>query len=248
MSGSVIKAGEARMLTRGMYSLDLRDIARDAAAALADAHARGERIVEEAMARAEAQREAVLAEAKQVGYAEGHAEGFAAGRQAALDEVTATFQRDKEALTASLETALSAFGEQKEMFYTVARCDVVTLAIAIARRIIKALPESDAAAVSAAEGACGEALELITKASDVRIRLNPADKAALAALASETNKACEDARHVAIVADENVVRGGAVVETAECEIDGTVATRVERIADELVADWRRRMEKLSLES
>lgn len=248
MSGSVIKAGDARMLTRGMYSLDLRDIARDAAAALADANAEGSQIVESARGAAMAARDAVFGEAKQAGFAEGHAEGFLAGKREALDQAIVAFEKDKSALATALTTALRDFDEQKDMFYTAARCDVVTLAVAIAKRIVTSLPESDAVAIDSAERACAEALEIITRASDVRIRVNPADRAALAELAAKTSEAFGGARHVQFVDDKSVARGGAIVETAECEIDGTITARLERIADELVADWRRRMEKLNLES
>jgi flagellar biosynthesis/type III secretory pathway protein FliH len=55
-------------------------------------------------------------------------------------------------------------------------------------------------------------------------------------------------RHVRVVDDSAVAPGGAIVETAETTVDATVAARVEKIADELLAGWRVRQKKLGLET
>jgi len=51
---------------------------------------------------------------------------------------------------------------------------------------------------------------------------------------------------VRLVEDATVARGGAVVSTADCEVDATAQSRIERIADELLATWRERAAALGI--
>ena len=41
-------------------------------------------------------------------------------------------------------------------------------------------------------------------------------------------------------ADSTMERGGVRIATADCEVDGGLAGRLERIADELLSGWRKR--------
>ena len=52
--------------------------------------------------------------------------------------------------------------------------------------------------------------------------------------------------HVRFIADEAVAPGGAVVRSADCEVNAEVSDRVERIGDELTAGWRVRQRELGL--
>ena len=131
--------------------------------------------------------------------------------------------------------------------YLAARRDVVVLAMAIAQRIVSRLAGlADAAPEMAAE-ACRQALELVGEATEAVIRVHPDDRRALEQIAEGLSRAVQSSRHLRLVEDPSVGRGGVVVETADCAVDAQAASRVERIADELVTDWRQRMKALAIE-
>ena len=244
MSGVVIKAGDTRVGSRGLYSLDLRDIAGQADAMLSEARSEGARIVAETRQRVEAERETVRRAAYREGYEQGLARGAEAGRAAALEEARQRLGREQASLVSALQSLAEAFRAQREKLYLAARRDVVVLAIAIARRIAGNL---DGMAGEAAAEACREALELIGGATEAVVRAHPDDRQALETLAQSLSKAMQSPGHLRLVEDASVGRGGVVVETGDCTVDARAAARVERIANELVADWRERTKALALE-
>jgi flagellar assembly protein FliH len=248
MSGAVIKADQVRFASRGRCSLDLRDISRNADEMIAAARAEAERIVGAARDQAESTREAVRQEACRDGRAQGLAEGREQGQAEALAQAREQFAKEQASLVTALTGVVEALNAQREKLYLAARRDVVVLAVALARRIVARLPELDGAAPESAVQACAEALDLVRGATEIVIRTHPDDWAAVEHLASGLHCSMQGSRNLRVVEDASIGRGGAVLESAECAIDATASSRVDRIATELVADWQKRMKELSLES
>ncbi len=248
MSRVIIKAGDVGRVTRSLASLDLRDIAGQAEAMLAAARVEAERIIDDARCQADAGRVAVRQAAHDEGLAEGLAEGRAAGHEAALTEAREQFAADQSALQSALSKLLADLGERREQLYASARRDVVVLAIVIASRIVRRFASLEAVAPEAATEAGEEALGLLQATSDVVVRTHPDDAAAIERLAGQLAEQTRESRHVRIVEDESVGRGGVHVAAADTAIDATIGTRIERIADELVTDWRDRAEALGIQS
>ncbi len=246
MSGAVIKAGDSRLLAGGLSSLDLRDISRHAEGILEAARGEAEGIVTESRRQAEEEREGIREAARCQGRDEGHAEGLAEGRAAGLAEVRQQFAEEQAPLVSALEAMLEDFENRREQLYLAARRDVVVLAIAIARRICGKLDTMASFTSDGAVEACREALELAGEATRVEVRVHPADLQAVKRLTESLAAAVESSRHVRVLEDASVGRGGVELETVASKVDARVASRVERIADELVTDWRGRLEALSL--
>lgn len=246
MSGSLIKAGDARLTTRGMYRLDLRDIARQAEGMLAAARFEAERVLSDARAQARREAEALGRDAAERGYQEGLTRGREEGRAQALEEARRKFKTDQAALGQGLSNLLSDFARRREEFLVAARRDAVVLAVAIASRIVERLSEIESHPGETATAACAEALDLIASASEVRIRTHPDDLRALDHLCNEVRQAAGGGGSVRFVEDEGVGRGGIVLESAEAEVDATVAARVQRVADQILSDWRERAARLGI--
>lgn len=246
MSAVVIKAGASRLIGRGLYSLDLRDIAGKAEEMLTSAREEAVRTASEARQQARLEAESLRQEARRSGYQEGFMEGRAAGAEQGLEEARRRLAEEQALLVTTLRTLMETFSEQREKLYLAARRDVVVLAIEIARRLADRIPELPGAATRAAESVCAEALELLSGTTEVVIQTNPADRAALEHLAESLHATLSSSRHLRVVPDETVKRGGVVVRTADSLIDGRLRERLERIADELVTDWRQRMKELAL--
>lgn len=248
MSRVVIKPGNDRILSRGASGLDLRDIAVKADAALAAAQQEAARIIAEARTQATIIQEKARQEGFASGKAEGISKGTEEGRTAATNETRTRLRNDQGQLLAALASALQSFSTQREQFLSAARRDVVALAIAISQRIAHRLVQIDEAAMEMASEACAEALHTISESTEVVIKVHPSDAAAISELTVELADSIKAARGVQLSADESVGRGGVVVTTSDCRIDATVAGRIDRIADELLAGWRKRLEGWSTQS
>jgi flagellar assembly protein FliH len=248
MSGAVIKADQAVFASRGRYSLDLRDISQQAVDMIAAARCEAEGIVAEAGRQAASVREAIRQAAHREGYEKGLAEGRERGSHEALAQARERFAKDQASLAAALTQVIDAFNAQREKLYLAARRDVVVLAVAVARRIAARLPELDGATGEAAVKACEEALELMREATEVVVRTHPDDWSAVEQLAAELGRSMQGSRHMRIVEDPSIGRGGVVLQSTDSVIDAQAPARVDRIADELMADWRKRLKELSLES
>jgi flagellar assembly protein FliH len=246
MSGALLKAGEVGALRGGMSSLDLRDISRQAEEILAAARAEADQIAGQARKQLDAEREVVRQAAHRSGYEKGMAEGRETGRSAALEEARERFLKDQASLVSALTELLNTFSAQRERMYLAARRDVVVLAIAIARRITAKFEVMDEVAPDLAVQACEEALALVGEATKAVVHTHPDDWQAVESL-TETLADSVQSRHIRVVRDASVGRGGVVLETGDSAVDAQVGLRVDRIADELVTDWRERLKRLSIE-
>lgn len=169
-----------------------------------------------ARAEAEAERDRMVAEAYAQGFEEGRVEGEAAegarlagavrGAEAALDEIRAGEMR----WTGTIEE------------------NVCALAVAVARQVLERElhtgPEDVVALVR-------RALAEFPVDQPLRIRVNPADLASIAALRDEEGKpvAVTGGREAAWMADPQVGRGGCLVEGRERIVDGRVDAALERL-------------------
>jgi len=248
MSSVIIKNGQAARPSGGPCALDLRDIARQAELMLAAARGQAERIVSDARAHASAQAEAIRWAAFNEAREEGLGEGRAVGQETALAEAREEFARSQASLVSTLTRLLTDFNERREHLYAAARRDVVVLAVAIASRITDKFSCMADVAPDAAVQACEEALTLLREATEVHIHTNPEDAAAIEDLEQQLARTLKSSPHVRIVEDAGIGRGGVLVQTADAAIDATITTRIERIADELMSDWRMRLKELPIQS
>lgn len=244
--GIVIKAGHFHVPTSGMYSLDLRDISQQAAGMLEAARMEAQRILQQARTAAEAERQHTLQVAHRKGYEEGLEAGKAAGQAAALDEARTQFAAERGQAASTLVQMVEAFKASRERLYIESRRDVLVLAVAIASRIVHQLTQVEELATSAAESACREALEIIGESTEVVVRSHPEDKIVLERFCEDLAQSLNSSRHVRLLDDPAVGRGGVIVETTESTVDASAASRVAMIADEVVAGFQKRMQMLGL--
>ncbi len=244
MSRTVIKSPIADAVTRGYRGLDLRDISAQAEAILAAARLEARRLLDEARAEAEALKE----NAHREGHAAGLTQGRTQGHEAALSETRDRLKSEASVLLAALDTLVREFDSRRETLYTQARRDLVVLAVAIAQRVAARLTAIEGVAPEMAAQACAEALSLVGEATQVLVRVHPADAEAITELTAELAETLHACRHVRLVEDEAVGRGGVIVETQDSRIDATLSQRLDRIADELATGWRQRLDDLSVTS
>lgn len=167
------------------------------------------------------QLEQIRQEAQREGFEAGRKEGIAAGQK----EVRATVQR--------LTQIISAFSHPLEDVDALVEQELVALAIAIARQIIRRELKTDPGQVV---GVVREALAALPAAARrVTLHLHPAD----AALVREALPAGVEENNWRIVEEAALTRGGCRIHAEHSQIDATVEKRIAAIVIQLLGGERR---------
>lgn len=148
-----------------------------------------------------------------------HAEGVAEGRAAAAREV--------EQLKARLEAALADAVGLREKVLAESEEDLVRLSLLIAETLVAG---SDPAREGFARSMMKQSMALMKQADSVTVRVNPADKSAVAGLATEAGPATK------FVEDPAVSRGGMIIESQLGRVDATLKRAVADVARGLGLD------------
>ncbi|MBX3386094.1 MAG: hypothetical protein KF768_05960 [Phycisphaeraceae bacterium] len=240
---TLIKNAQAAMLAREAVVLDLGDLRRQGEALVAQARARAEAIVREA----EAERDRIVAGAAERGHAEGVERGLSEGRrkgeEAGRAEALTTQSAAIETMTARWTEAVSAFEADRTALLESAQRDVIRLAVLIGERVTKRIVETDP---SVASEQVAEALRLVLRPTGVVVAVNPEDRAMVESALPGLVATIGAASHVQLVDDPALSRGSCIVRCvgngaevgagagAGGEIDATIGTQLERIAELIV--------------
>ena len=218
-----------------------------------EAHARSliaqaKRRAADLLAAAEAEAESMRASAGEEGRAEGHAAGF---EQGTAEAEARTADAEKAGREAGEAAALAEHGPRlieavgalaalagevdaaRESLAVDARADLLRLAVAIARRVVRRLGEADP---SVAEGAVADAVRLAVEKTDLRLAVHPSTRPTVEAYLPTLRLAWPAMRHVAVTDDATLAPGGCrVLTSAGGSIDADLDAQIDRIAADLIA-------------
>jgi len=178
---------------------------------------------------------AARAEAEQI-RAEARAEGFAAGRAEGIEHGRAEAQSAAGAL---LEAVRGVEEIRVQTADSVER-DAIDLALALAGKIVLAtLQIRPELVVEVVQGA----LRRVAGQRRISIVVNPADLETVRASLGDLRGQSAAVEHWDLQPDARVAVGGAVVRTAEGEVDASVATQLERAGEVVLAELGPRPEQ-----
>jgi len=171
-----------------------------------------------------AQLEQIQKQAYDEGFAQGKKEGFAFGHKEGLNEAQAAVSRF-EALLCALDMPLKQLDDQVEQ-------ELVTLAIAIVRQLVRREVKMDPAHIL---GVVRESLGLLpVSARNIRLVLHPED----AELVREAYAVSETELGWKIVEDPVCSRGGCKVLTEVSQVDATLESRLAALVNTLLGGER----------
>jgi flagellar assembly protein FliH len=150
------------------------------------------------------------------------AKGFAQGQQAAA----AAAQQETAALAKKLAATLDDLMRVRNEMIRHTEKQMVQLALAIARRVVHREVSIDAGLLVTMMRV---ALERVSDAARVTVRLHPADHQSVAALA-----AADASPQVTLTADPRIARGGCKVESEYGDIDAGIDAQIQEIARALL--------------
>lgn len=227
----LIKENKAATIKHDAIVLDLGDLRRQGEALRQAARDEADRIL--AAARDEATR--LTSEAEQVGrqqgFEAGHAEGLEQGREEGRAEALAQRSEQLEQLQGAWVNAGQQWDEQRRGMVLDARQSLLSLALSVAEKIVKRVPQVDPSIVV---DQISEAIEYVVRPGDVSVRIHPEDRSLVEQALPQFVQTCTVAEHINLIEDASISRGGCVVASQRGRIDATLDTQLGRIVDALL--------------
>ena len=211
----------------GAQHFSFKDFEREGQAVLAHAKAQAVELLQAARRRGAEQAKAARAEAYAKGLAEGRQAGEAQIRQEITEDVRQATSGEVREAVSMLMNALNHVEQNKHRLLAQAEQGLLNVAIAIARRVCKHLPEMDP---QAAIENCRQALQAVGRHGDLELRVNPDDLTPVREWAADFVTQTDRLENVAVVSDASLERGGCLVRGREVQIDAAIATQLDRIA------------------
>ncbi|HRZ90716.1 MAG TPA: flagellar assembly protein FliH, partial [Spirochaetia bacterium] len=153
--------------------------------------------------------------------------GFDEGRESGYKEGKAEVERLTGRLHAVIERALDKRGEILEK----TEAEIVELVLLVAKKVVKVISENQKNVVVQN---IVQALRKLRTRSEVTIRVNLADLQLASEHAKDFVAMAENAKHIQIVEDTTIDRGGCIIETDFGEIDARISSQLHELEEKIL--------------
>jgi flagellar assembly protein FliH len=232
---AVIKSTASKPTFAGTSLHDLGDLRRNAEEALARARAEADRLVADAKREVERiyseSRESGFEQGKEEGYAVGLAEGRAAGEVAGREQSRTTHEVMIKALEESFGAEFMRWIGIREELLRHAERELAGIAIAIAESIVR---EHIRAEPKAVLRQVEQAVALFARATRVSIEVAPEDEALVRESLPSLCAALPPEADVAVRARAGIARGGCYIRSSEGTVDARIETLFRRMREGIV--------------
>lgn len=228
---ALLKAAQFDQSDEKKEIFNLSDIAAEGRAIVEKAKRHRDQMLEKARADIRKERQQALREGHQQGFEQGHEAGRSEGHEQALQEARQEFACEAADALKTLKTTLEHFDQTKQRLLWQAEQDIVTLALAVADKVVKRTGEKER---HVAAQNLKAALELIGPTTDVIVKVNAKDIEYLKKMAGNDEQVFGSFATINFELDEGVEPGGCRLCAAQGEIDARLETQLSRIADELL--------------
>jgi len=177
-----------------------------------------EKEINEKIAQQESQLQKEYEETKQKAYKEGYEAGYESGKV----EVQRLIKR--------LHTIIEGSIDKRDKIIEDAEEQIIRIILLIARKVVKAISEEQKGVIVENIKA---ALEKIKGKTEVIIRVNTEDLELATEHKEEFMQMFEELKHVVILEDTRVDRGGCIIETDFGSVDARIATQLQEIEDKI---------------
>lgn len=229
---AVLRENQAPRPAGGGASLHLGDLRREGDRLVLEAQQQARAIVEQARAERERLLAGARAEGLEAGRREGHAEGLAQGLRDGHERAIAEGQQRLAALDSAWQAALAEFKAQQDRLQAESREDLITLALAIASRVVQREIVSRPEVVADQAQAV---IRLAGRAARLTLHVNPEDVEIVSRALPGMAGLIGGTAGVELRPDPAVSRGSCVAHTPRSGVvDATIQTQLDRIAAAIV--------------
>ena len=228
---TLVKAAEAAKDKQEKRVFNFLDIAAEAKKIIAEAKRNRDKMIHDAREQIKHSHSEAKIQGHKEGYEQGLVEGDKKGHAQALKEARESFIKSSAEALSVLKGALEQYDQMKIKLLWHAEQASVDLVVKIAEKVIKRSagqnPEITTDNLRAA-------LELVTQADNLIVKVNPSDMEHLKKMADSDESVFGKYKNIKIEPDNQVDSGGCRVLTENGEIDAQLDTQLNKIADELV--------------
>ncbi len=212
-------------------ALRLEDLVRQADEGLADAQAQATKIL--VAARRQGHELSLRAEEKgyREGFTRGRKEGFAEGERRAHQAIERKLQQQTTELLAQARRVVAELTDARANLLNSARDEMLRFALELAERIVGHIAVADS---QVARQNLAKALELADATGRICIRVNPSQLQLLQKYGRELTETLAMDGHIELTADETIAPGGVKLTTRSGQIDATIQTQLDNVAEALL--------------
>lgn len=157
--------------------------------------------------------------------------GFEAGKTESAKVLQEEYEKRVHEVVNTFSSIVHEFAEEAKKYNREFERSVVTLALAIAKRIVASELEIDESAVLARSR---EAIRKIIGVEKIKIHVNPADEEYIREHRNDLSSYADSVKEIVIEADNKVERGGCIIESELGNIDARISTQFELVEEALV--------------
>ena len=227
----LMKAQQAGPLLKDAIVLDMGDLRRQAKQIIAIAERKARRDLAEAQREAARMAKQTSEHAFEEGRAEGLQRGLTEGRQAGRDEALEQASNELAQIQATwLETG-TQMQKQLAQIEKDARDAVLQLALTFAKKLVHRVIEVDPAVIV---DQVASAVEHLLRPINATVRICPDDRPTLEEVMPQLMEQFAQLKHVHLVDDPQLARGGCVISYGQGVIDASLDTQMRRLVECMV--------------
>jgi flagellar assembly protein FliH len=208
-------------------ALKLTDFADQARTLVLEARTEAGRIISEARVKAEDEYQESQRRGHEEGHARGQNDGYVDGLRQGRQEGVAEAARGAANLASWAEKAVEELASAKQEAIRLARDEMLSLAMAIARKVVGHVSAAD---IDSAKTNLSKVLELACGPREMTIHVHPDQLEALREYGGQVAAATSLAGRLEFVPDESISKGGVKIISRNGEIDATIETQLDNIA------------------
>jgi flagellar biosynthesis/type III secretory pathway protein FliH len=232
---AVIKSTHSAPLLKEAVALDLGDLSRQADQVRAQAGQAARAILLQAQEQARALTGHARQEGLLQGLAQGQTQGLEEGRRQGRTEALAQSAAEFEKVQKAWLDAAAQWDQQRQDLERDARQAVLELALRLGEKITHRMAQVDP---TVAADQLAHVLRQVLTAQDLTVRIHPSDRPTLEQAMPRLSAQFPRFRHLHLVDDATVSRGGCVVAYGQGSISADLDTQLGRLAELLLPDRR----------
>ena len=226
----VIKAGEAVSAGHVPAASRLRDLEGEARAVVLEARKDAARILAQTQTAVETAERRAAEKGYSDGFAKGRAEGLDQGRREGDEQARRELQSELAAMVGAAGDAVAGLRAVRDELLEAGRESLLELAIELARKVASRVAVADSETARANRV---KAMERLVGAAEIVVNVHPSQVDDLRGLCGELAEQL-NAGPVRLVGDRSVEPGGARVVTRAGQIDATIRSQLDAVAEALL--------------
>ena len=211
---------------------DVEDVAR---VTILRARQQADQLLAGAMKEGEDLKRQMAEEGQSAGHKAGLEKGTDEGRKACKEQALAEQREELANVVKALTMAVADQDQARRKLESEALREVIDLAIAIARKVTKRQSEIDPAVLGAN---VADAMKLVVHAHDLRIAVNPKQKAMLAEVLPALQMQWPALEHVELVEEAELALGGCRIYSRQGQVDADIDEQLNRVVADLLPSQR----------